>query len=103
PSCACQTHAHASVRRPGDGDARRSLPVIGQYTAGAVLSFAFGRDAAVLVTNVRRVLGRVFFGPRRLRRLRGDSRLWALAESLVPSGRGYAVHQDVMVFVADWC
>jgi A/G-specific adenine glycosylase len=98
-----ETMARYGGRLPDDGGALRALPGIGRYTAGAMLSFAFGRDAAVLDTNVRRVLGRVFFGPRRLRRLRGDGRLWALAESLVPRGRGYNFNQALMDFGATWC
>jgi A/G-specific adenine glycosylase len=98
-----ETVARYGGRLPDDGHALRALPGIGRYTAGAMLSFAFGRDAAVLDTNVRRVLGRVFFGPRRLRRLRGDARLWALAESLVPRGRGYDFNQALMDFGATWC
>lgn len=37
----------------------RALPGVGDYTAAAVASFAFGRRHVVLDTNVRRVLGRV--------------------------------------------
>jgi len=81
----------------------RALPGIGRYTAGALLSFAYGRDAAILDTNVRRVLGRVFFGPRRLARLRGDRRLWELAEALVPRGRCYDFNQALMDFGAMVC
>ena len=51
-------------------------------------SFAYRRDAALVDTNVRRVLGRVFLGPRRLRRLRGDKVIWALAETLIPPKPG---------------
>lgn len=36
----------------------RGLPGVGDYTAAAIASFAFGRSHAVLDTNVRRVLGR---------------------------------------------
>lgn len=39
-----------------------SLPGIGDYTASAVLSFAFGERIAVIDTNTRRVLSRVFLG-----------------------------------------
>jgi len=98
-----ETLARYGGRLPDDGAALRALPGIGRYTAGAMLSFAFGRDAAVLDTNVRRVLGRVFFGPRRLKRLRGEARLWALAEALVPRGRGYDFNQALMDFGATWC
>jgi A/G-specific adenine glycosylase len=90
-------------RLPDDGASLRALPGIGRYTAGALLSFAFGRDAAILDTNVRRVLGRVFFGPRRLARLRGDRPFWELAEALVPVGRAYDFNQALMDFGATWC
>ena len=38
------------------------MPGIGDYTASAVLSFAFGVRIAVVDTNIRRVLSRVFLG-----------------------------------------
>jgi A/G-specific adenine glycosylase len=79
------------------------MPGIGRYTAGAILSFAYGRDAAVLDTNVRRVLGRVFLGPRRLARVRGQRIFWDLAGALVPRGRGYDFNQALMDFGATWC
>ena len=47
---------------PSDEDTLRSFKGIGAYTAGAVLSFAFGQRAAILDTNVARVLFRVFVG-----------------------------------------
>ena len=39
-----------------------ALPGVGDYTASAVLSFAFGERIAVIDTNIRRVLSRVFLG-----------------------------------------
>ena len=90
-------------RLPDREDALRRLPGIGRYTAGAILSFAYGRDAAVLDTNVRRVLSRVFLGPRRLARVRGEKALWDLAAALVPHGRGYDFNQALMDFGATWC
>jgi A/G-specific adenine glycosylase len=42
--------------------ALRELPGIGEYTAAAVASFAFGQRHAVLDTNVRRVHARVLDG-----------------------------------------
>ncbi|WEV73154.1 A/G-specific adenine glycosylase [Bifidobacterium sp. ESL0790] len=39
-----------------------ALPGIGDYTASAVISFAFGERIAVIDTNVRRVLWRTFKG-----------------------------------------
>jgi len=57
----------------------------------------------VLDTNVRRVLGRVFLGPRRLARARGQRLFWELAEALVPPGRAYDFNQALMDFGATWC
>jgi A/G-specific adenine glycosylase len=98
-----ETVARYRGRLPDDADVLRAMPGIGRYTAGAVLSFAYGRDAAVLDTNVRRVLGRVFLGPRRSARLRGDKAYWDLAEALVPAGRAYDFNQALMDFGATWC
>ena len=47
---------------PSDIDALRALPGIGDYTAAAVASFAFGQAHPVLDTNVRRVLERIIGG-----------------------------------------
>ena len=46
-------------RVPSDEATLRSLPGIGEYTAAAVATFAFGARTVVLDTNVRRVLARV--------------------------------------------
>jgi A/G-specific adenine glycosylase len=40
----------------------RALPGVGRYTAAAVSVFAFGQRAAVVDTNVRRVLSRALVG-----------------------------------------
>lgn len=44
---------------PSDVADLKALPGIGEYTAAAIASFAFGRRHAVLATNVRRVLARI--------------------------------------------
>ncbi len=44
---------------PRDPDALRALPGVGDYTAAAVASFAFGARRVVLDVNVRRVLARL--------------------------------------------
>jgi A/G-specific adenine glycosylase len=69
PRRAVRLHAAAAVIRdehdgrvPDSFDDLRSLPGVGDYTASAVLAFAFGRRQAVLDTNVRRVLSRLVAG-----------------------------------------
>ncbi|WP_036563155.1 A/G-specific adenine glycosylase [Nocardioides halotolerans] len=47
---------------PDSYDDLLTLPGVGDYTAAAVASFAFGRRHVVLDTNVRRVLARVVAG-----------------------------------------
>lgn len=63
-------HAAARIIRerhggavPGDWDALRALPGIGEYTAGAVASIAFGVRAPAVDGNVRRVLARLLDEP----------------------------------------
>lgn len=62
-----QEAARAIVERhggevPADPQALRALPGIGEYTAAAVSSFAFGIPETVVDTNVRRVLARALRG-----------------------------------------
>lgn len=69
PRRALRLHAAATAvveRHAGDVpdsyDDLRALPGVGDYTAAAVATFAFGHRHAVLDTNVRRVLARVLDG-----------------------------------------
>jgi A/G-specific adenine glycosylase len=69
PRRALRLHAAAAAcverfegRVPSAYDDLRSLPGVGDYTAAAVLAFAYGRRAVVLDTNVRRVLARLLEG-----------------------------------------
>jgi A/G-specific adenine glycosylase len=45
---------------PSDLDLLRTVPQVGEYAARAVLSFGYGKAAAVVDSNVVRVLGRLF-------------------------------------------
>ena len=47
---------------PADYGALRALPGVGDYTAAAIATFAYGRRHVVLDTNVRRVLARSLQG-----------------------------------------
>lgn len=69
PRRALRLHAAATaIERDHDGIVPRdvadllALPGVGDYTAAAVASFAYGRSHVVLDTNVRRVLARAFSG-----------------------------------------
>ncbi len=90
-------------RIPDDPDALQSLKGIGRYTVGAVLSFAFGHEAPILDTNVRRLLHRVFIGEGDAKRYSVQKDLWELSEALIPSGKGYEFNQALMDFGATVC
>lgn len=65
----------------------RTLPGIGDYTAAAVASIAFGESVAVLDGNVERVLLRVL-GLAEDRSGKGRAHLSAVAQRLVPASVG---------------
>jgi A/G-specific adenine glycosylase len=69
---------------PGTPAALRALPGIGAYTAGAVASFAFERRAALVDTNVARVLARVFAPGTDVKSGRGQKLVWRIAETILP-------------------
>jgi A/G-specific adenine glycosylase len=88
---------------PADAETLRSFKGIGDYTAGAVLSFAFGKRAAILDTNVARVLFRVFVG-------RGDPRahamrrhLWDVSRAVLPYRHVFDFNQALMDLGATVC
>ena len=95
------TIARESVERyggrlPSDEATLLSFKGIGAYTAGAIRSFAFGQRAAILDTNVARVLFRIFVG-------RGDQKaratrkhLWTVSEALVPRKHIFDFNQGLM-------
>jgi A/G-specific adenine glycosylase len=90
-------------RLPADSQAMRRLPGIGRYTAGAVLSIAYGQSEPILDTNAARVLTRVFS----VRTRRGKSalqrRLWELARSLTPAEGAGDFNQAIMDLGATVC
>jgi A/G-specific adenine glycosylase len=101
---------HATARRvvaehggtlPADRQVLRCLPGIGRYTAGAVLSIAYGLDEPILDTNAARVLARVFAV--RTRGAARQRRLWAIAAGVTPSGAAGDFNQAIMDLGATIC
>jgi A/G-specific adenine glycosylase len=98
---------HAAVREvavafggkvPADPDTFRALPGVGRYTAGAVMSIAFGRAEPVVDGNVRRVFARLTDDPAPT-----DAALWELATALVPGSRPGDLNQGMMELGATVC
>lgn len=94
---------HALARRvdgtlPSDPTALRALPGVGAYTAGAVASFAFERRAALVDTNVARVLRRAFAPRADFKSARGQKRLWSIAEAMLPrTGKATWTHNQAIM------
>src|SRR4051812_18228655 len=84
-----RTIAREAVERyggqlPADEETLLSFKGIGAYTAGAIRSFAFRERAAILDTNVARVLFRVFVSKGDAKSHAMKRHLWTLSEALVP-------------------
>jgi A/G-specific adenine glycosylase len=93
-----QVAAHHGGRVPGETEAFRALPGVGRYTAGAVMSIAFGRAEPVVDGNVRRVFARWTDDPAPV-----DEALWRMAADLVPGERPGDVNQALMELGATVC
>jgi A/G-specific adenine glycosylase len=87
---------HHDGEVPSDEELLRALPGVGAYTAAAVATFAFGRRATVVDTNVRRVLARAVEG-RALAAPALTAAESALAASLVPQDPATSATWNVAV------
>ena len=67
-----------------------TLPGVGPYTARAVLAFAFEEDAAIVDTNLGRILAR------RAGRPLGRAEAQAQADAWLPSGQSWAWNQALL-------
>ena len=81
---------------PRDFAQLRALAGIGDYTAGALLSIAFGKPYPAIDGNARRVLSRV-------RRITSEPALRAIAEELISRSQPGEFNQAVMDLGATIC
>ncbi|MBL8377136.1 MAG: A/G-specific adenine glycosylase [Burkholderiales bacterium] len=95
-------HVHGG-KFPDSPEALAALPGIGRSTAAAIACFAYGRRAAILDGNVKRVLARQFgvagypgSGP-------VEARLWRLAEEQLPQKSVEGYTQGLMDLGATLC
>ena len=82
---------------PSDEATLLSFKGIGAYTAGAI------RSAAILDTNVARVLFRVFMGRGAPKAHATRRHLWTISAALVPQRRSFDFNQALMDFGATLC
>lgn len=83
---------------PGALEDLLQLPGVGPYTARAVLAFAYEVDVGVVEVNSARVISRAAAG-----RALGAAEAQALADALVPAGRGWAWNQAMLDLGASIC
>jgi A/G-specific adenine glycosylase len=88
---------------PADEETLRSFKGIGAYTAGAIRSFAFRERAAIVDTNVARVLFRVFVADGDPKAHAMRKHLWAMSEALVPRKDVFDFNQALMDLGAMVC
>jgi len=81
----------------------RTLPGMGPYTLGAVLSICFGQDVPAIDGNVRRVFCRLFQVTEDPTTQTGGRRVQALAASLLPAGKAGEFNQALMDLGATIC
>lgn len=74
----------------------RTIPGVGEYTAGAILSFAYGEDCVAFDTNVRQMF-RHFFDPEGEK---SDAALKIIAGEACPRGHAREFYQGLMDYAA---
>ncbi|HEY5995920.1 MAG TPA: A/G-specific adenine glycosylase [Candidatus Deferrimicrobiaceae bacterium] len=86
--CAAIVVRERGGKFPSDPAELEALPGIGRSTAGAIASIAFGRDAAILDGNVKRVVARLAAIGGDPSRSDAKARMWTVSERLVLPGTG---------------
>lgn len=98
-------HEHCGAV-PADRKALLALPGVGRYTAGAILSLAFGQPEPILDGNVKRVLARLFDVAEPINRPAVVNQMWTWAEALVtaaPPGQAGGCNEALMELGATVC
>jgi A/G-specific adenine glycosylase len=105
-SAAQQVVAQFEGRLPRDRRLLMALPGIGPYTAGAILSLAFGLPQPALDGNTRRVLCRLYNVEEEASKASTQGLLWRLATQLVtqaPAGRAGDLNESLIELGALVC
>ncbi len=104
-------HLHAAAKAivagggefPTDRAGLMKLPGIGEYTSRAIMSFAFGKDVAVVDGNVYRVLARYLGIDTPIDTTRGKHEFQLMAEEMLDKQHPSLYNQAIMDFGALLC
>lgn len=79
------------------------LPGVGEYTASAIMCFAYGKNIPIIDTNVVRVYTRYFRLSRKLPSSSPNAELKEIAGKVLPAGQARAYNYAVLDFAATLC
>ncbi len=88
---------------PRDFSSVLSLPGIGRYTAGAIMSFAFNEAHPIVEANIERVIARVFNLAAPVKTREAQDFIWKKAEELLPRDDARRFNQALMELGAIVC
>lgn len=92
---------HGSI--PGDQASLLALPGIGKYTSGAILSIAFGKQAAAADGNVLRIMARINAVQEDITDPKVKRQLEEFAQTMVPADEPGDFNQALMDLGASLC
>lgn len=98
-----EVSTHYGGQVPASAEARRQLPGIGRYTAGAIGSIAFDQPEPIVDGNVARVFSRLYGIDTPLGQSVTERKLWEAAEALVQGPRPGTLNQALMELGATVC
>ena len=101
--CAQQVVSEFQGQFPKTMQRMIALPGIGESTAGAILSLAYGIPEAILDGNVKRVLARVFLVKGWYGKSAVSKELWTLSRKYTPKQRTDDFNQAMMDLGAGLC
>ena len=101
--CAKEVVSRYQGKFPESFEELKTLPGIGEYTAAAIASFAFGKRVAVVDGNVSRVLSRIYGVDVPINSPLGKKTFFDLANKLIPDVHPDLHNQGVMEFGALYC
>ncbi len=100
---ACMVVSRSGGKVPDTWEAFSSLPGVGRYTAGAVLSIAFGRRVPILDGNIIRLFSRLFRITENTDLNATRDGLWDMAASLLPEKNLRDFNEALMELGATVC
>jgi A/G-specific adenine glycosylase len=95
--------AEYNGKPPEDHDLLLTLPGIGKYTAGAIMSIAFNKEYPLVDANIERVFARMFNLEEPVKNKKTHAFTWRKSQELLPDGKAREFNQALMELGALVC